>query len=109
MGTVVVIIVSVIGVGILLGLRNGWLSWFGDAPAAVGHPFGEGSRGPLADGSMPSGFPIKGNRDSMLYHRTDSRSYGATVAEVWFDTPDSAQGAGFSLAGSHPQAVVPSL
>jgi len=103
MGTAVVIIVSVVGVGILLGLRNGWLSWFGDAPA-VQHPHGEGSRAPLADGSMPSGFPIKGNADSMKYHRTDSHSYDATVAEVWFDTAERAEAAGFALAGSHPKS-----
>jgi len=51
---------------------------------------------------MPAGFPIKGNADSMLYHRTDSRSYGVTVAEVWFDTPEQAEAAGFALAKSHP-------
>lgn len=52
---------------------------------------------------MPPGFPIKGNIDSMLYHRPDSRAYGATVAEVWFDTEAAARAAGFSAAGSHPQ------
>jgi large subunit ribosomal protein L17 len=51
---------------------------------------------------MPAEFPIKGNADSMLYHRTDSRSYGVTVAEVWFDTPERTEAAGFALAKSHP-------
>jgi aquaporin Z len=73
------------------------------ARLAPDRPFGPGSRGPLDDGSTPPGFTIKGNVDSMLYHRPDSRAYGATVAEVWFDTEASAQAAGFSLASSHPK------
>jgi hypothetical protein len=51
---------------------------------------------------MPAGFPVKGNVDSMLYHRPDSRNYGATVAEVWFDSPESAEAAGFTMANTHP-------
>ncbi|MCB0994770.1 MAG: hypothetical protein KDB21_06750 [Acidimicrobiales bacterium] len=67
------------------------------------HPYGDGSHHPFADRSMPAGYPIKGNVDSMLYHRPDSRNYGATIAEVWFDTPMRAERAGFSLAArSHP-------
>ncbi len=83
---------------------------FASAPSATItaadlHPYGEGSHAPLADPrSMPDGYPIKGNVDSMLYHRTDSRNYGATVAEVWFDTPERAEAAGFSLAKTHPKA-----
>lgn len=73
----------------------------GDDPSA--HPYGVGSRAPLADRSMPEGFPIKGNVDSMLYHRADSRNYGATNAEVWFDTPARAEAAGFKLAATHPR------
>jgi predicted flap endonuclease-1-like 5' DNA nuclease len=66
------------------------------------HPHGEGSHVPLLDRSAPEGYTIKGNRDSMLYHRPDSRSYGATIAEVWFDTPSRAERAGFKLANTHP-------
>jgi F-type H+-transporting ATPase subunit gamma len=65
-------------------------------------PFGAGSHAPLPDGSAPQGFTIKGNADSMLYHRPDSRAYEATKAEVWFDTTENAEAAGFRLAGSHP-------
>ena len=65
-------------------------------------PFGAGSHAPLPDNSAPAGFTIKGNEDSMLYHRPDSRSYGATIAEVWFDTPERAEAAGFRLANTHP-------
>jgi hypothetical protein len=67
------------------------------------HPYGVGSHAVLDDGSMPDGYPIKGNDDSMLYHRTDSRNYGATVAEVWFDTPERAEASGFALAATHPR------
>ena len=66
------------------------------------HPYGPGSHAVMADGSMPEGYPVKGNVDSMLYHRTDSRNYGATVAEVWFDASESAEEAGFSAAATHP-------
>jgi len=65
-------------------------------------PYGEGSHAPLPDNSAPEGFTIKGNADSMLYHRPDSRSYSVTVAEVWFDSPSRAEAAGFSLANTHP-------
>ena len=67
-------------------------------------PHGEGSHAPLPDNSAPAGFTIKGNADSMLYHRPDSRSYSVTIAEVWFDTPERAEAAGFSLANTHPSS-----
>lgn len=56
---------------------------------------------PLAGGKAPSAeFTIKGNRDSMLYHGPDSRSYGQTIAEVWFKTEADAIAAGFSRPGA---------
>jgi len=68
------------------------------------HPFGPGSHAPLADESeMPACYPIKGNADSMKYHRPDSSGYDVTGAEVWFVSPSYAEAAGFTLAGSHPQ------
>ena len=63
---------------------------------AVEAPYGEGSAAPLADGSQPEGFPIKGNADSMLYHTPDSPFYERTVAEAWFATEEAAEAAGFS-------------
>ena len=66
------------------------------APAAAGDaPFGEGSAAPLADGSAPEGFDIKGNQGSMKFHTPDSPWYGRTKAEVWFATPEAAKAAGF--------------
>ncbi len=62
--------------------------------------FGSQSHAPLADGSQPDGFPVKGNEDSMLYHVPGSSFYARTVAEVWFTDADAAEAAGFSLPPS---------
>ncbi len=63
-------------------------------------PYGAGSHAVLPDGGQPAGFPIKGNASSMLYHVPGSAFYERTVAEVWFATPQAAEGAGFSLPPS---------
>jgi len=55
---------------------------------------------PDADGNGPDSHPIKGNADSMLYHTPDSRYYKVTKAEVWFDTEENAEAAGFSKPGT---------
>jgi len=62
--------------------------------------FGPESHAPLADGSQPEGFPIKGNADSMLYHVPGSSFYARTVAEVWFASAEAAEAAGFQLPPS---------
>ena len=49
---------------------------------------------------IPEGFPIKGNADSMLYHTTESRFYHATVAEVYFASPEAAERSGYQLPKS---------
>ncbi|GMA18341.1 50S ribosomal protein L17 [Arsenicicoccus piscis] len=61
--------------------------------------FGPDSHAPLEDGSAPEGFPVKGNKDSMRYHDTDSRWYDQTVAEVWFKDAAAAEAAGFTAPG----------
>jgi len=63
-------------------------------------PYGPGSKAPLKSGNAPKGFEIKGNADSMKYHTPDSQWYEQTVAEVWFDTVESAEAAGFTAPGS---------
>ena len=63
-------------------------------------PFGPDSAEPLADGAAPEGFTIKGNKDSMKYHTTESQWYDRTVAEVWFRTAEAAEAAGFMAPGS---------
>ncbi len=59
-----------------------------------------GAAAPLADGSAPEGYTVKGNADSGLYHEPDGRWYDATVAEFWFKTAADAEAAGFKKAGS---------
>jgi hypothetical protein len=59
-----------------------------------------GSALPDEDGNAPEGFEIKGNAQSKLYHTPDSRYYKATKAEVYFDTVESAEAAGFTAPGS---------
>ncbi len=60
----------------------------------------DGSHVLLEDVSQaPEGFPIKGNEDSMKYHTPDGQWFETTTAEVWFDTEESAQAAGFTKAG----------
>lgn len=59
-----------------------------------------GSALPLADGSAPEGYDVKGNADSMLYHLPGTSHYDRTIAEVYFDTAESAEAAGFSLPKS---------
>ena len=60
----------------------------------------EGSVVADEDGNGPESHPIKGNKDSMLYHTPESRYYKVTKAEVWFDTEEHAEAAGFSKPGA---------
>ena len=73
-----------------------------EAPAAEEAPAGDlpsGSHAPNDDGSMPAGFEIKGNADSMKFHQPGGRWYEQTVAEIWFNTPEAATAAGYKEAG----------
>jgi len=60
-------------------------------------PYGEGSlRLAVASADAPSGYTIKGNEDSMLYHSAESPTYKRTIAEVWFRNVETAEAAGFN-------------
>ncbi|MFK8024192.1 MAG: 50S ribosomal protein L4 [Ilumatobacter sp.] len=73
----------------------------GVSDAVDASPHGAGSHAPLDDpAEMPEGYPIKGNADSMLYHLPETSFYNRTVAEVWFDTEESAKAAGFTRPAS---------
>jgi len=64
--------------------------------------YGEGSyRGE----NPPAGYDIKGNEDSMKFHAPDSPWYGRTIAEVWFNSAEAAEAAGFVNAHSHHDAA----
>lgn len=65
-----------------------------------------GSKPATADTVAPEGFEVKGNEDSMKYHVPGSRWYDATVAEVWFDSAESAAAAGFVPAGGEAAQAV---
>lgn len=65
-----------------------------------------GSKPATADNVAPEGFEVKGNEDSMKYHVPGSRWYDATVAEVWFDSAESAAAAGFVPAGGEAAQAV---
>lgn len=68
---------------------------FAAAAAGTEGVFGKGTIKALADGSGPTGWVIKGNADSGLYHTPESPAYDVTIAEVWFIDEATAQGAGF--------------
>ncbi|TQM15431.1 large subunit ribosomal protein L4 [Pseudonocardia kunmingensis] len=67
-------------------------------------PYGAQSHAPLADGSQPEGYPVKGNADSMLYHVPGSSFYARTEAEVWFASAEAAEAAGFQAPPSQRKA-----
>jgi large subunit ribosomal protein L17 len=67
--------------------------------------FGPDSVAPPADGSVPDGFPVKGNKDSMKYHEPDGQWYEATEAEVYFRTAEAAEAAGFTKAGAKAEVA----
>lgn len=72
---------------------------FAAVPEEGAKDFGPDSAAPLEDGSAPEGFEIKGNADSMKFHQPGGQWYDATIAEVWFRTPEAAEAAGFTEAG----------
>jgi large subunit ribosomal protein L4 len=71
-----------------------------DANADAEAPYGAGSAAALESGDAPKGFTIKGNTTSMKFHQPDGQWYEQTVADVWFDSVESAENAGFVEAGS---------
>jgi len=68
-----------------------------EAAAAMASPRYQGE-GVYVGHEPPEGFTIKGNERSMKYHVPESSGYGRTVAEVWFNSEDAAQQAGFVRA-----------
>ena len=64
-----------------------------DAEDAQSPDYGPGS---FVGEEPPSDYMVKGNADSMKYHTPESPYYARTVTEVWFDSAESAEEAGFS-------------
>lgn len=57
--------------------------------------FGEGS---YVGETPPEGFTIKGNERSKKYHVPGGNGYDRTIAEVWFQSEEAAEAAGFTKA-----------
>jgi large subunit ribosomal protein L17 len=67
--------------------------------AAVEIP--EGAVAANEDGSSPDeAYTVKGNMNSMKYHEPDGQWFEQTVAEVWFQSAEAAEAAGFTKAGA---------
>ena len=66
-----------------------------DVKVVEATPYGEGSVR-VSGAGTPTGYLIKGNEDSMLYHSPESPSYSVTIAEIWFADVESAEKAGFN-------------
>lgn len=61
----------------------------------------EGAVAANEDGSSPDeAYTVKGNLNSMKYHEPDGQWFEQTVAEVWFQSADAAEAAGFTKAGA---------
>ena len=75
----------------------------GDSDAAVpmGAIAGDGTA------NCPPDFPIKGNRQSRIYHRPGQSSYASTVAEFCFASEEAAEVAGFRASRSRGQRAQP--
>ena len=86
--------------------RGGKVGDAQDVKEHEGHDHGDadelptGAHAPMDDDAQPEGYPVKGNADSMLYHLPGTRFYNQTVAELWFDTAESAEAAGYQLPPS---------
>ncbi len=59
-------------------------------------PYGPGSANAPFDGSQPEGYPVKGNESTRLYHTKKSWFFSRTQADVWFESEQAAEEAGFT-------------
>ena len=59
-------------------------------------PYGPGSAYAPADGVAPDGYTIKGQESMKLFYPKGARFYTRVVADVYFDTEESAERAGFT-------------
>jgi large subunit ribosomal protein L22 len=75
----------------------------GDADAADELP--AGAVAAPEDGSVPEGYEIKGNASSKKFHIPGGRYYDITVAELFFDTVESAEAAGYEAPAADAEKV----
>jgi len=69
-----------------------------DEPARAERPPRFSGEGVYVGHEPPEGYVIKGNERSMKYHMPEASGYSRTVAEVWFNSEEAAQQAGFVRA-----------
>lgn len=67
----------------------------GDADPFVPSPHGDGS---YVGSEPPEGFVIKGNERSMKFHVKGNAGYERTIPDVWFNSEEAAEAAGFTKA-----------
>ena len=72
-----------------------WLDPVDDSDEWKKGPFGPGSAYAAFDGTAPRGYSIKANMATRLYHSRQSRFYSRTQADVWFESEEHAEAAGF--------------
>jgi large subunit ribosomal protein L22 len=66
-----------------------------EAPVEEVPELPEGAVAAPDDGSIPDGYEIKGNANSMKYHVPGGRYYEVTIGDVFFDTAEHAEAAGY--------------
>jgi large subunit ribosomal protein L4 len=67
------------------------------ANATATQPYGPGSKAPLKSGNAPKGHELKGAEGN--YYTDADAGFADVVAEVWFDSAETAEAAGFTKAG----------
>jgi hypothetical protein len=72
-----------------------------DRGSAVAAPLGAIAGDGTAN--CPPDYPIKGNRQSRIYHRPGQSSYTATVAEFCFVSAEAAEAAGYRASRARDQ------
>lgn len=68
------------------------------APQPTAASTGRGSAAPIDANNCPATHPIKGNRNSMIYHRPGQQAYNKTKPEQCFATDADAVAAGYRAA-----------
>ena len=67
----------------------------GEVSLGASNVAGEAAEAGYRGETPPKGFDIKGNEDSMKFHTPESPWYDQTIPEVWFDSAEAAEKAGF--------------
>jgi large subunit ribosomal protein L4 len=67
------------------------------ANATATQPYGSGSKAPLKSGNAPKGHELKGAGGH--YYTDADAGFADVEAEVWFDSAETAEAAGFTKAG----------